>query len=109
MTVSLNTDEFVEEFKGRRPVIPYEARREVLEACRYVHEVVPNIGGADSKPAINAVQPDIIAIGSDWLERDYFAQMGFTPDWLVGQGITLIYLAYTDGVSSSEIRAAIGQ
>ena len=67
------------------------------------------IGGADSKPAILQVNPDIIAIGSDWLERDYFAQMGFTPDWLVGQGITLMYLAYTDGVSSTQIRAAIGQ
>lgn len=107
VVVSLNTDEFVESYKGRPPVIPFEQRQIVLEACRYVDEVVCNVGGADSKPVIESVFPDIIAIGSDWQERDYHAQMGFTPEWLEERGISLVYLPYTEGVSSSAIRQAI--
>jgi glycerol-3-phosphate cytidylyltransferase len=102
--VSLNDDDFITEFKGHPPVIPYEQRREVLQACRYVAEVIPNFGGSDSRPAIDLVDPDIIAIGSDWQQRDYYAQMGFTPEWLANRGITLVYLPYTVGVSSSAIR-----
>lgn len=108
VVVSLNTDEFVDSYKGRPPVIPYEQRAEVLEACRYVDRVIPNSGGADSRPAIELVHPDIIAVGSDWEKRNYLAQMGFGPDWLIARGIRLVFVPYTDGVSSSAIREAIG-
>ena len=104
VTVALNTDEFIAEYKGRPPIVPYQGRAEVLRACRYVDEVVPNTGGADSKPTIEQVAPDIIAIGSDWQERDYHLQMGFSPAWLADHRITLLYLPYTDGISSSAIR-----
>ena len=104
VVVALNTDDFVTAYKGRPPVISYAERREILEACRYVDRVVPNHGGADSKPAIEWVQPDIIAVGSDWQDRDYYAQMGFTQAWLDERGIRLIYLPYTEGVSTSDIR-----
>lgn len=107
VTVSLNTDDFVARYKGRHPVIPFDQRREVLESCRYVDAVVANFGGADSKPAIELVQPNVIAIGSDWAERDYHAQMGFTPEWLAERGILLVFLPYTDSISSSLIRAAL--
>lgn len=107
VVVSLNSDAFVEEFKGRRPILNYDERKEVLEACRYVDKVVPNSGGADSKPAITLVRPDIIAIGSDWEQRDYHAQMGFTQHWLDEQGITLVYLPYTPSISTSAIRQGI--
>ncbi len=106
--VALNTDEFIEAYKGRPPVIPFEGRRAVLEACRYVDVVIPNTGGADSKPAILAAKPDMIAVGSDWKDRDYYAQMGFSEAWLKERGIGLIYLPYTEGISSSAIRASTG-
>lgn len=106
VTVSLNSDDFVARYKGRHPVIPYDQRAEVLSACRYVAKVVPNVGDEDSKPAIEAVQPNIIAIGSDWAERDYHKQMGFTQAWLDERSILLIFLPYTDAISSSIIRAA---
>lgn len=34
--VSLNTDEFIEEYKGKPPIISYQDRAEVLLFCRYV-------------------------------------------------------------------------
>ncbi len=105
--VSLNTDEFIESYKGKRPIISYEERRDVLISCRWVSEVIPNYGGADSKVAIETTAPDIVAIGSDWARRDYYSQMGFTQDWLDSRGISLIYIPYTTGISSTAIKARL--
>jgi len=105
--VSLNTDEFIEAYKGVAPVIPYEERKRVLLGCRYVDEVVCNEGGADSKIAIEKVQPQIIAVGSDWATRDYYSQMGFTQEWLNDKGIVLVYLPYGNGTCTTEIKLRI--
>jgi glycerol-3-phosphate cytidylyltransferase len=107
VVVSLNTDEFIEEYKGKPPVISYADRRDVLLACRYVDHVIPNSGGTDSRPAIEEVQPDIIAIGTDWARRDYYKQMGFDQDWLDDRGIALIYIPYTQGISSTAVKERI--
>jgi glycerol-3-phosphate cytidylyltransferase len=104
IVVSLNTDEFIEEYKGKPPVLSYADRRDVLLACRYVDQVIPNSGGPDSRIAIERVMPDIIAIGSDWARRDYYTQMAFDQDWLDERGIALMYIPYTQGISSTAIK-----
>jgi glycerol-3-phosphate cytidylyltransferase len=105
--VSLNTDEFIETYKGKAPIASYHEREAVLLACRYVDEVMPNIGGSDSKLAIEMALPDIIAIGSDWARRDYYAQMGFDQDWLDERGISLLYIPYTQGISTTKLKARV--
>ncbi len=107
VTVALNTDEFIYEYKKKTPILSYQERAVVLEACRYVNFVVPNIGGADSKPAIEECEPDVIAIGSDWARRDYYKQMQFDQDWLDERNISLIYIPYTKGISSTLIKQKI--
>jgi glycerol-3-phosphate cytidylyltransferase len=107
VVVSLNTDEFVQAYKGRPPICNYRERAEVLQACRYVTRVVPNVGGADSKPAIEHVTPDLIVVGSDWATRDYHKQMGFDQAWLDEHGIGLAYIPYTKGISSTAIKARL--
>lgn len=102
--MALNTDEFIEQYKGHPPVIGYADREKVLRACRYVDDVIPNIGGEDSKPSILQVKPDIIAIGSDWAGKDYYTQMSFTQEWLDKQGIVLVYVAYAPYISSTKIK-----
>lgn len=109
VVVALNTDEFIEGYKGKPPVMTYEERAAVLESCRWVSAVVPNIGGADSCPAIDGVQPDLIIIGSDWARRDYYNQMGFDQDWLDSRGITLAYIPYTQGISTTDIKARLSK
>ena len=104
VTVSLNTDEFITEYKGKPPVMSYKERERVLLSCRSVDAVIPNFGGTDSKPAIEFVQPDLIVIGSDWARRDYYSQMGFDQDWLDQRDIGLCYIPYTDGISSTDIK-----
>lgn len=107
VTVSLNTDEFIEEYKGKPPVISFADRAEVLLSTRSVSQVIPNSGGADSRWAIEAVMPDIIAIGTDWARRDYYKQMGFDQDWLDDRAIALIYIPYTQGISSTAVKERI--
>jgi glycerol-3-phosphate cytidylyltransferase-like family protein len=82
----------------------YEEREAVLREFRSVSDVVPNIGGSDSRWAISLVKPDLVVIGSDWARKDYYKQMGFTQDWLDERGIGLVYLPYTRGISTTDIK-----
>jgi glycerol-3-phosphate cytidylyltransferase len=107
VTVSLNTDEFIYEYKKVKPILTYEQRYEVLAACKFVNFVVPNTGGIDSKPAIEECKPDVIAIGSDWARKDYYKQMQFDQDWLDDRNISLIYIPYTKGISSTYIKGKL--
>jgi glycerol-3-phosphate cytidylyltransferase len=102
--VALNTDEFVEEYKGKKPVMSYDEREAVLKACVYVDEVVRNTGGEDSRPTILAVDADFVVVGTDWCERDYMKQMSFTREWLEEHNIGFGYIPYTSGISSTDIK-----
>ena len=105
--VSLNTDSFIQEYKNKQPVCNDQERYDVVSACKYVNQVIWNSGGTDSKPAILSVKPDIIAIGSDWALKDYYQQMDFEQSWLDELNISLIYIPYTRGISSTEIKTRL--
>ena len=105
--IALNTDEFIEAYKGKSPVMSYEERKAVLLSCKYVDDVVPNLSGADSKPTIMSIEPDFIVIGDDWARKDYYAQMQFTQEWLEEQEVQLVYVPYTLGISTSDLKVRI--
>lgn len=107
VTVALNTDEFIEQYKGRKPVMNYEEREAVLLGCRWVDNVMPNLGGADSRITLDVAQPDLIVIGSDWAVRDYHTQMGFDQAWLDSRGIGLCYVPYSKGISTTLIKSRL--
>lgn len=104
VVVSLNPDGFIKNFKGRPPVMNLYERWVVVEACKYVSRVVENDGWEDSSIAIEAVKPDIIIIGSDWLERDYLGQLGINKEFLETRNISLMYIPYTNLISTTDIR-----
>jgi glycerol-3-phosphate cytidylyltransferase len=108
VVVALNTDEFVFKYKKKKPILSFQQRKDVLDSCRYVDEVVENSGGEDSKITIEMVQSvDVIAIGSDWATKNYYAQMQFNQDWLDSKNISLIYIPYTKGISSTFIKGQL--
>lgn len=107
IVVAVNTDEFVERYKGSLPIIPLTERKLMLSSCRYVDTVIDNTDGEDSKPTILSIKPDIIAIGDDWAKKDYYKQMNFTQDWLDENNILLVYMPYKQGISTTEIKKKI--
>jgi glycerol-3-phosphate cytidylyltransferase len=104
VTVVLNTDEFIERYKGKPPVMSYDERFEVLSEFRSVKKVFPNWANENCAAVVDDLRPDIIAIGSDWARKDYYKQMGFTQDWLDERNIKLLYIPYTQGISTTELK-----
>jgi glycerol-3-phosphate cytidylyltransferase len=102
--VAVNTDEFVEQFKGSKPIMSLEERMAVLRGCRYVDEVIVNWGGPDSREAIIESKADFVVTGTDWAERDYMKQMSFTREWLESYNVGFGYLPYTEGISTTDIK-----
>lgn len=107
VVVGLNRDTFIERYKGRNPVQGYEHRAEMLRACRLVDLVVCNIGDFSSRECIDVVKPDLLAIGSDWGEKDYLGQLGIDQAWLDDRHLVIRYVPRTRNVSSSALREAV--
>lgn len=106
--VSLNKDSFVEKYKGIKPIMSYKERYDSLSHCCYVDEIIENKYDSDSKRLIEEINPNIIAVGTDWAGKDYYSQMGFSQDWLEEMDIVLCYLPYGNtGISTSEIKNRI--
>lgn len=103
--VALNTDEFASRYK-RKPVMSLDERIESVKSCRWVDEVVVNTGNESTKQTILSM-PDkkfvYIAHGSDWTGEGLLRQLGMTQEWLDEQDIKMLYIDYTEGVSSSDI------
>ena len=111
VVVSVNTDEFIERFKGRPPVQSFRERKLMLESCRYVDQVIENVGEEDSAYTIQQFSQtcpvDIVAIGSDWAGRDYYGQMGFTKEWLDDMNIVLVYVDRRTGQSTTNLKKTL--
>jgi len=105
VVVSLNTDEFNEEYKGRKPILTLAERMRVVSSCKYVDIVDVNIGGQDSKPSILKHMPDYILHGDDWVRGDLFLkQLQVNKAFLKKHGIKVVYVPLIEGISSTEIR-----
>lgn len=109
LVVALNTDEFIERFKGIKPVYSYEERKLMLESLDYIDMVTKNVGEEDSKITIEPFRPEVIVIGNDWLEKDYCKQMGFDTKWLNDNKIAIFYLPRVNDLSSTELKRRINE
>lgn len=107
VTVAVNPDAFIAQFKGRPPIQTYEERAALVGACRYVDRVVPNLAGPDARPTIEQARPNFLLIGEDWAGRDYHAQLSTSPEWLAEHGIALLYVERRPGLSSTDLKARI--
>ena len=108
VTVALNPDDFVAEFKGVRPTMSLEERLAVVGACQYVDAAMRGFG-AESGETIDAWMrsvnsPRVLAIGSDWCGRDYLGQLRVDEDYLRRYDLTLVYVHPRSTLHSSDIR-----
>lgn len=86
LTIGVNSDEFVELYKGARPVVPYASRAASVSAYGDVAKHEGNTARFISENC-----PHVIVIGSDWARKDYLAQIQVDQDWLDVRDISVMY------------------
>jgi FAD synthetase len=65
LIVVVARDSTVEESKGRKPVMPENQRRILVEALRVVDEAVLGFENLDIGDVVEKTRPDVIALGYD--------------------------------------------
>ena len=100
VTVGVNSDRFIRQYKGHPPLFTQDERLELIQSLGY--PAVLNDG--PGRDLIDFYRPDVLTIGTDWARRDYLAQINVTQDWLDERGITVAYVPMRPvGISSTEI------
>lgn len=105
LIVGVSTDEVVETYKNKRPVIPFEERIAIVEAIRYVDKVVPQIS-MDKMEAYNALKFDALFHGSDWKGSSMYEKIVADFEKV---GVDVVFLPHTDGISSTIIREKVNK
>ncbi|WP_312224753.1 adenylyltransferase/cytidyltransferase family protein [Stutzerimonas nitrititolerans] len=96
--VAVSTDEF-NVLKGKRALVPYEERREIIEALRCVDLVIPECTWEQKAEDIRKYDVGLFVMGSDWVGNfDYLNEL-----------CEVVYLERTHGVSSTELRESLGR
>jgi glycerol-3-phosphate cytidylyltransferase len=94
--VGVSTDEF-NKIKGKKTLIPFEDRKEIVKAIRYVDEVFAEKDWDQKIEDIKKYDIDILVMGDDWKGRfDHFKSY-----------CDVVYLPRTEGISSSYLKEAL--
>lgn len=93
LIVGLSSDEF-NALKGKAAYHPYEERKMILEAIKYVDEVIPEHNWGQKVSDIQEHNADVFVMGSDWEGK--FDELK--------EHCEVIYLPRTEGISTSKIK-----
>ena len=100
LIVGISTDECVQTYKHKTPIIPFEDRKAIVEAIQYVDEVVPQ-ETMDKFAAWQKKHFDVLFHGDDWKGSAMYNEI---EEKLKSQGVEFVYFPYTKGISSSKLR-----
>lgn len=95
LIVALSTDEF-NDLKGKKSYYPYNLRKEMLEAIKYVDEVIPEENWEQKISDVKNNDVDVVVMGSDWAGSDKF---DYLKDYC-----EVVYLERTNGISTTQIK-----
>ena len=100
LIVGVSTDELVQSYKNKLPVIPFEERMEIVKSIRYVDEVVAQ-ENRDKYSAWENLQFDVMFVGDDWKGNKLFEEV---EQKFKSVGVDIVYFPYTQGTSSTILR-----
>ena len=103
LIVGVSTDELVEQYKNKRPIIPFEERCAIIEAIKFVDKVVVQ-DSMDKLSALDKYNFDVVFVGSDWQGTDKWNKI---EEDFNNKGVSVVYLPHTDGISSTILRDKI--
>jgi glycerol-3-phosphate cytidylyltransferase len=93
LIVGVSTDEF-NQLKGKRTVVPFKDRIEIVRGIRFVDDVFPEQTWEQKTADVIAREVSVFGMGDDWLGK--FDDMK--------QHCEVVYLPRTEDVSSSEMK-----
>lgn len=100
LIVGVSTDETVESYKHKTPIIKFEERFAIVEAIKYVDKVVPQTS-MNKMDAYKELKFDALFHGSDWKGSEMYNRLS---EEFSKVGVDVVFLPHTDGVSSTMIR-----
>ena len=89
-------------WKGKETFIPFEERKAIVGSVRYVDKVVTSF--TEDLDAWNEYHFDKLFVGSDYKGTERFQRY---EEFFADKGVTIIYFPYTQGTSSTQLRAAL--
>lgn len=102
LIVGVTVDELVT-YKGKRAIIPFEDRTEIIRSVRYVDAVVPQYD-MDKLEMCKKLKADILFVGDDWYATEKWQRI---EEELKSVGTRVVYFPYTSGISSTQITKAL--
>ncbi|EJV77390.1 glycerol-3-phosphate cytidylyltransferase [Bacillus cereus] len=93
LIVAVSSDEF-NKLKNKKSYHSYENRKMILEAVRYVDEVIPEYDWGQKVIDIREHNVDVFVMGDDWKGKFDFLE-GYCE---------IVYLPRTIGISTSKIK-----
>lgn len=100
LIVGVTTDELCLSYKGKEPIIPFEERKSIVEAIKYVDEVIAQTD-RDKYGAWERLHFNRMFVGDDWKGSELFSQV---EKRFNDVGVEIVYFPYTKGTSSSILR-----
>lgn len=89
--------------KGKETFIPFEERKEIVKACRYVDKVVEST--PEDCDSWELYHYNKLFVGSDYKGTERFNRY---EEYFKDKGVEIIYFPYTKGTSSTQIRERLG-
>jgi glycerol-3-phosphate cytidylyltransferase len=98
LIVGVSTDEF-NALKGKRTLIPYEQRAEIIASIRCVDLVIPEMSWEQKVDDIKKYNCDVFGIGNDWQGKFDFLK----------DHCEVVYLERTEGISTTELKRSLNR
>ncbi|EJT6664680.1 glycerol-3-phosphate cytidylyltransferase [Clostridium perfringens] len=100
LIVGVSTDELVQEYKNKKPIIPFYERCEIVKALEYVDKVVAQ-ENRDKFWAWKKLNFDVMFVGDDWKGKSLFVEV---EEEFEKVGVDIVYFPYTKDTSSTILR-----
>src|SRR5690554_3555325 len=94
--VGVSTDEF-NMGKGKKTLIPYEQRAEIVSAISYVDLVIPEVSWDQKIQDVKKHGVDVFAMGNDWEGKFDFLK----------EHCEVVYLERTRNISTTELKRSL--
>lgn len=100
LIVGVNSDELVQQYKHKTPVINEEERKLIVENIKAVDEVLI-ADTLDKKAMLEKLHFEAVFIGDDWKDNPRWQA---TKAELSHYGVDVVFLPHTDGITSTILR-----